>query len=145
MQQIESNVKGEWISDRVKQFLFSFLEYCIKPSNTWNILQNHLEALVLHFIFPQLSFSKTDFELWEEDPVEYVQKKIDPPIEDFKSPVTAAADFLAALVKNRTSITFIPILTLINNLLTNSEGLDPVKKYGLFSMMGILSESALQV
>ena len=144
LQQINYHIQGQWCSSRAKQSQFCFLEYCIKPASTWPILLQHLEPIVLQFIFPQLCFSEADRELWEDDPVEFVQKKVDPPMEDFKSPVNAAGDLLEAFVRGRTSQTFIPILTMINNVLTNPQ-LEPTRKHGILTMMSVLADFAQQV
>lgn len=95
----------------------------------------------MKFIFPQLCFSHHDQELWEEDPIEYVHKKVDPPMDDFKSPISAAEELLDALIKGKSSQTFIPIVTMINNALANPN-LTPYEKYGLMAMMSVFSDFA---
>ena len=35
----------------------------------------HTEALVARFIFPQLCITAADEELWQDDPVDYINRK----------------------------------------------------------------------
>ena len=81
-------------------------------------MKPHLEPLIVQFIFPLLCFSDSDQELWDEDPVEFIHKKIDPPMDDYRSPVTAAEELLRAIIRDRFKQTFIPTMTFINSILT---------------------------
>jgi hypothetical protein len=45
----------------------------VKPKSTWQLLKPHFETLVSSFVFPQMSFTSTKQELWENDPVDYVR------------------------------------------------------------------------
>ena len=51
-------------------------ESSIKPKLTWNLLKNHVPNLIEHVVFPLLCLTQEDLELWEEDPGEYIHKKI---------------------------------------------------------------------
>ncbi|KAJ2991496.1 hypothetical protein HDV02_003755 [Globomyces sp. JEL0801] len=139
-QQLELTMTGVWMSPRVTQLSLTFLEHCIKPKSTWGLFQARLDTIIANFIFPQLCFSESDLELWNEDPVEYIHKKIDPTIDDFRSPVTAATELLGTLVRGRFKVAFVPIVTIINNILTTY---NPRQKYGALTMMGCISEMAL--
>lgn len=124
-------------------FLFS-----IKHKITWQIIKPHTETLVAHFIFPQLCFSSEDEELWQEDPVEYVHKKIDP-LMDFDSPQTNATNLLIDLARDRKKHTFMGILGFINNVLnkymeTPDEQKDGREKDGALCMIGCLSHQVLR-
>jgi hypothetical protein len=48
----------------------------IKPKVTWNLLKNNVPNLLAHVIFPLLCLTQEDLELWNDDPVEYIHKKI---------------------------------------------------------------------
>jgi importin-7 len=140
MIQISNITNGEWVSKRVQQCLLTFLEHCVKPKQPWQVVRNHLEPIVVKFIFPLLSYSDEDEELWNEDPVEYIHKKVDPPIDDFKSPITAAHELLVVIAENRFADAFIPIITMINGILTNlNQNQNPRMKFGALNMMCYLA------
>ena len=99
--QIQHQLQGQKVSPRVAQCQLVFLEYICRTKSTFTHLEPHLEVIVRQVILPLLYFSKDDQELWQDDQVEYVHKKIDPPLEDFKSPQTAAEDLMEAFVRHR--------------------------------------------
>lgn len=74
--------------------------HSVKLKQTWKLMKPNVPSIVGYFIFPMVCFSNEDAEVWEEDPVEYVRKKIDP-MEDFKSPQSAASTLLTTLVRDR--------------------------------------------
>jgi len=76
-----------WLSERCVYLIIDFLEdwylqlnvlaeTSIKPKLTWNLLKNHVPNLIEHVVFPLLCLTQEDLELWEEDPGEYIHKKI---------------------------------------------------------------------
>lgn len=48
----------------------------IKPKVTWGLFKNNVPDLLARVIFPLLCLTQEDLELWGEDPVEYIHKKI---------------------------------------------------------------------
>jgi hypothetical protein len=50
--------------------------FSIKNKTMWQLVKPHSQSLIAYFIFPQMCFSDLDAELWSEDPVEFVHKKI---------------------------------------------------------------------
>lgn len=82
------------------------------------MVKPHLESIFMHFIFPILCFTSHDQELWDSDPVEFIHKKIDPPVDDYRSPVTGAEELLTTIAVDRYRQTFLPIMTLINSVLS---------------------------
>lgn len=77
LQQIDGWIKNEhWMSNRCLGLSAAFFDDSIKQKITWQIIKPHTETLIAHFIFPQLCFSKEDEQLWTEDAVDYVHKKI---------------------------------------------------------------------
>ncbi|KAG2183579.1 hypothetical protein INT43_006585 [Umbelopsis isabellina] len=149
LKQVEGWIKKEiWMSNKCLALSAVFFSDCIKEKSTWQILKPHTESLVAHFIYPQLCFSEEDNELWNEDPVEYVHKKVDP-LEDFHSPQTNAINFLIDLARDRKKHTFMGILTFINSVLnkyleTPVEQRDGREKYGALSMIGCLADQILR-
>jgi hypothetical protein len=59
----------------------------IKPKVTWNLFKNNVQNLLAHVVFPLLCLTREDLELWDEDPVEYIHKKIG------SSPALTVANF----------------------------------------------------
>ncbi|KAI8376325.1 armadillo-type protein [Radiomyces spectabilis] len=149
LKQVEGWIKKElWISSKCLALTAAFFDDSIKHKTTWAILKPHTETLVAHFIFPQLCFSAEDEELWTEDPVEYVHKKVDP-LEDFHSPQTNATNFLIDLARDRKKHTFMGILGFINSVLnkyleTPEEQKDGREKDGALCMIACLSHQVLK-
>ncbi|RUP50513.1 armadillo-type protein, partial [Jimgerdemannia flammicorona] len=149
LKQIELWIKKEnWMSQKCLALTAAFFSDSVKHKTTWQILKPHTETLVSHFIFPQLCFSQEDEELWIEDPVEYVHKKVDP-LEDFHSPVTNAINFLIDLARDRKKHTFMGILGFANNILSKYsesplEAKLPREKDGALCMIGCLAELILR-
>ncbi|KAJ3159832.1 hypothetical protein HDU86_001484 [Geranomyces michiganensis] len=148
LKQVELIVAGAWMSGRVKQHIADYLRACIKPKITWSIIKPHLDAIVLHFIFPLVCISQQEQELWEEDPLEFVRRTIDNAMEDFRSPSHAAKVLLYDLAKLRSKQTFQPIMTIINDIVTKynstpAEQQNPQLKDGAMEMMSVLAHLAL--
>ncbi|KAI7872425.1 armadillo-type protein [Spinellus fusiger] len=117
LKQIEGWIKKEiWISTKCLGLIACFFDDSVKHKTTWLIIKPHIETLLAHFIFPQLCFSPHDEELWTDDPVEYVHKKVDP-FEDMESSQTHAINFLVVLARDRKKHTFMTILNFINTVL----------------------------
>ncbi|KAI8969324.1 armadillo-type protein [Mycotypha africana] len=149
LRQVELWIKKEiWIPPKCLALTSSFFSDCVKNKVTWQLLKPHVETLVAHFIFPQLCFSDEDQELWDEDPVEFVHKKVDP-LEDFHSPQTNAMNFLIDLARDRKKYTFMGILNFINGVLNKyleapEEQKNPKEKDGAMCMIGGLAYQVLQ-
>jgi hypothetical protein len=147
--QIELWIKKEiWIPSKCLALTSSFFADCVKNKGTWSLLKPHVETLVAHFIFPQLCFSEEDQDLWDEDPVEFVHKKVDP-LEDFHSPQTNAMNFLIDLARDRKKYTFMGILNFVNGILNKyleapEDQKNPKEKDGALAMIGGLSYQVLQ-
>lgn len=149
IKQVQLFTTGTWMSNRAKQQLAMFLEECIKPKATWLMIKPHLEIIIIHFIFPILCFTEADQELWDTDPVEFIHKKIDPPIDDYRSPVTGAEELLTAIVTDRHKQTFVPTMTFINNILTGYLNTplaqrNPRQKDGALRMISHLADHLLE-
>lgn len=86
--------------------------------------------------------------MWDSDPVEFIHKQIDPPMDDFRSPRAAAEELLVTIARSRYKQSFVAIVTLINNILTDYNSIpesqrNPRIKYGAISMMSALADQAL--
>ncbi|KAJ1860834.1 Nonsense-mediated mRNA decay protein 5, partial [Coemansia sp. RSA 2703] len=81
-------------------------------------------------------------ELWEDNPVEYVQKRVEP-IDDFGSSNVAASNLLIDLAVDRKKATLSSILSFINGILTTyaqspADSRNPRTKDGALAMMSSL-------
>ncbi|KAJ3028278.1 UNVERIFIED_CONTAM: hypothetical protein HDU68_002025 [Siphonaria sp. JEL0065] len=93
---------GLWVTRHVRQQISTFLADCVKHKTTWAVMKPHAVALITQYVFPQMCFSEADAQMWEEDPIEYVQKKLgDYNYEDRVNPVEAAEYLLHAIVSKR--------------------------------------------
>ncbi|CAG8526480.1 11131_t:CDS:10 [Ambispora gerdemannii] len=139
--------KKQWLSNKALFCLSDFYKDAITHKTTWQIFKAHSGKIVSEFIFPQLCFSEPDQELWDEDPVEYVHKKIDP-LEDLTSPSMVAINLLMDLAKYRKKYTFTGILSFVNSILntyleSSPEARDPRAKDGALRMVGCLADMVL--
>ncbi|KAI9283549.1 armadillo-type protein [Umbelopsis sp. AD052] len=148
LKQVDTWVKKEvWISSKCMALIAAFLTDCIKNKTMWQLVKPHSESLIAYFIFPQMCFSDSDAELWSEDPVEFVHKKIDP-LEDFHSAQMHASNLLIDMARHRRKQTFMTILTFTNELLTKYLATAPElrngkEKDGALNIVGCLSNEIL--
>ncbi|RVD85252.1 uncharacterized protein DFL_003578 [Arthrobotrys flagrans] len=138
--------KQTWLSRNCLSFTLSFLEECIKPKNTWQLLKPHVDILVSHVLFPLLCQSSDDLELFESEPVEYIHRKLNF-YEDISAPDVAATNFLVTLTKSRKTTVF-NVLNYINQIVNNYEQCpeaekNPLEKEGALRMIGSLSSILL--
>jgi importin-7 len=89
----------------------------VQPNVTWSLLRPHVPNLIAHVIFPLLCLKQEDLELWDEDPVEFIHKKIDV-YEEYLYPDVAATRFLITLARKRQKSSFTGILQFINTTLS---------------------------
>lgn len=91
-------------------------------------MKPHCITLILEIIFPLMSYTEADEELWEMDPVEYIRQKFDV-FDDISSPIPAAETMLHNLCKTRKGIlnqvmaAFLQVIVYLNilsNLKLNS-------------------------
>ncbi|KAK4194229.1 armadillo-type protein [Triangularia verruculosa] len=134
--------KGSWLSRPCLSYTIVFLDECIRPKEMWAHLKPHLTNLVTHFIFPVLCLSEEDLEKFEEEPEEYLHRKLNF-YEEVSAPDVSATNFLVTLTKARRKQTF-EILKFINEVVTQYEQSEPDKKNhiakeGALRMIGTLA------
>ncbi|KAK6532235.1 hypothetical protein TWF281_006427 [Arthrobotrys megalospora] len=138
--------KQTWLSRNCLSFTLSFLEECIKPKNTWQLLKPHVDILVSHVLFPLLCQNSDDLEMFESEPVEYIHRKLNF-YEDISAPDVAATNFLVTLTKSRKTTVF-NVLNYINQIVNKYEQCpegekNPLEKEGALRMIGSLSSILL--
>lgn len=134
--------KSQWLSKPAFSYTLVFLEECIKPKATWDLLKPHVDNLVAHLIFPMLCQTDEDIEMFENDPPEYLHRKLNV-YEEITAPDVAATNFLSQLSKTRKKQTF-SILTFINSVVSKYEAApddqkEPREKEGALRMIGTLA------
>ena len=109
---------------------------------TWNHLKPHLKTLITHLVFPVLCQSDEDIELFEEDPQDYLHRRLNF-YEEVSAPDLAATNFLVSLTKSRRKETY-TILEFVNQIVSKYEAApenekNPREKEGALRMIGTLS------
>lgn len=147
LQEIDKWVsKSQWLSNSALSYTLVFMEECVKPKAMWEHLKPHMDNLIAHFVFPILCQSDEDIELFEEDPSEYLHRKLNF-YEEVSAPDVAATNFLVSLTKNRKKQTF-SILTFVNSIVSKYESAaddqkQPREKEGALRMIGSLASVIL--
>src|SRR5690606_13218525 len=101
LQEIEKWVaKTAWLSRPCLSYTLIFLDESVKPKEMWVHLKPHLSNLVTHFVFPILCLTEDDLEKFEDEPQEYLHRKLGY-FEDASTPDVAGVNFLVNLTKNR--------------------------------------------
>lgn len=143
LQEIEKWVqKTAWLSRPCLSYTLVFLDECIKPKEMWGYLRPHLTNLVTHFVFPVLCLSEEDIEKFEDEPDEFLHRKLNF-YEEVSSPDVAATNFLVTLTKTKKKQTF-EILKFVNDVVTEYEQApenkkNHIAKEGALRMIGTLA------
>lgn len=143
LQEVEKWVaKTAWMSRPCLTYSIVFMDECIRPKEMWAHLKPHLTNLVTHFIFPVMCLSEDDIEKFEDEPEEYLHRKLNF-YEEVSAPDVAATNFLITLTKNRRKQVY-EILQFINTVVNEYEQAPPEKKNhiakeGALRMIGTLA------
>ena len=143
LQQIEKWIRKEtWLSKPCLSFTLSFMDDCVKPKTMWDAMKPHMPILIEHLVFPVLCQTDEDLAQFEEEPAEYLHRKLNF-YEEVSAPDVAATNFLVTLTKARRKQTF-EILTFINNIVNKYEAApddqkNPREKEGALRMIGTLA------
>jgi hypothetical protein len=147
LQQIEEWIhKRRWLSKPALSFTLAFMDECVKPKTMWDHLKPHMPILIEHLIFPVLCQSDEDLQQFEEEPAEYLHRKLNF-YEEISAPDVAATNFLVTLTKSRRKQT-LEILTFVNNIVNKYEAApddqkNPREKEGALRMIGTLANVIL--
>ncbi|XP_012261739.1 importin-7 [Athalia rosae] len=130
-----------WVSPRVLQQSINYINQGVSHAYSWKFLKPHMFEIIHDVLFPILSHSAADEDLWKNDPYEYIRVKFDI-FEDFVSPVTAAQTLLHSACKKRKNM--LPkTMQFIMEVLT-SPNADPRQKNGALHMVGALADVLLK-
>jgi importin-7 len=147
LSEIEKWVGGQyWLSKPSLSYTLIFLEECVKPKAMWDLLKPHMDSLIKHLIFPVMCLSDDDLELFEDNPADYLHRKLNY-YEEVSAPDMAATNFLIALTKSRKQQTLV-ILSYVNEVVSRYEiapddQKNPREKDGALRMIGALSSVIL--
>jgi importin-7 len=105
-------------------------------------MKPHLNNLVTHLVFPVLCLSEEDVEKFEDEPEEYLHRKLNF-YEEASAPDVAATNFLVTLTKVRRKQTF-ELLQFINSVVSEyeqapNENKNHIAKEGALRMIGTLA------
>lgn len=130
-----------FVSPRVVQQSINYINQGVSHAFSWKFLKPHMFEIIRDVLFPILSYSESDQELWNSDPYEYIRVKFDI-FEDFVSPVTAAQTLLHSACKKRKDM-LQKTMHLCAEVLT-SPNADPRQKDGALHMVGSLADVLLK-
>lgn len=130
-----------WLPPRVLQQTLNYLNQAVSHAHTWRLLKPHMPTIIQDVLFPLMSYSAEDEELWTVDPHEYIRVKFDV-FEDFVSPVTAAQALLHSACKKRKEM-LQKTMQLLNQILINP-ATEAAQKDGALHMVGSLADILLK-
>merc|ERR1712142_868827 len=130
-----------YVSPRVMQQALNYINTAISHAHSWKLIKPHMLQIIQDIVFPLMSYSEADAELWDTDPYEYIRIKFDI-FEDFVSPVTAAQTLLHSACKKRKEM----LQKTMNLLLTimQAAGTTPSQKDGALHMIGTMADILLK-
>ncbi|KAI5729822.1 hypothetical protein M8J76_006961 [Diaphorina citri] len=132
---------GHYISPRVMQQALNYLTQAVGHGHCWARLKPHATAIIQEVLFPFLSYTDADEELWSSDPHEYIRVKFDI-FEDFVSPVSAAQTLLHAMCKKRKNM-LSKTMQFVVSVLTSPEA-EAKQKDGALHMVGQVADILLK-
>lgn len=130
-----------YVSPRVLTDILNYLRHAISHSLSWKLLKPHMIAIIQDVIFPLMSYSDADQELWDTDPIEYIRQKFDV-FDDYSTPVPAAETLLHNCCKTRKGI-LNQVMQCIMQII-NVPNIDAKQKDGALHMVGSLAEVLLK-
>ncbi|XP_034232484.1 importin-7 isoform X4 [Thrips palmi] len=130
-----------YVSPRVLQQTLNYINQGVSHAHAWKFLKPHMFLIIQDVLFPIMSHSASDQELWETDPYEYIRVKFDI-FEDFVSPVTAAQTLLHSCCKKRKDM-LQKTMEFIMQVL-NAQNADPRQKDGALHMVGTMADILLK-
>ncbi|XP_024936416.1 importin-7 isoform X2 [Cephus cinctus] len=130
-----------YVSPRVVQQSINYINQGVSHAFSWKFLKPHMFEIIRDVLFPILSYSTADEELWNNDPYEYIRVKFDI-FEDFVSPVSAAQTLLHSACKIRKDM-LQKTMQFCMEVLT-SPNADPRQKDGALHMVGSVADILLR-
>ncbi|XP_058126531.1 importin-7 [Anopheles ziemanni] len=130
-----------YVSPRVMTNTLDYIKTAVSHAYSWKMLKPHIIEIIRDVIFPLMSYTDADEELWDSDPIEYIRKKFDV-FDDFVSPVQSAEMLLHNCCKTRKGI-LTQVMQIIMQII-NTPNLGHKEKDGALHMVGSLAEVLLR-
>merc|ERR1719460_25496 len=130
-----------YVSPRVMQQALNYINTAVSHGHSWKLIKPHMLQILQDIVFPLMSYSESDAELWDTDPYEYIRIKFDI-FEDFVSPVTATQTLLHSACKKRKEMLQKTMNMLLSIIQTN--GTTPSQKDGALHMIGTMADILLK-
>lgn len=99
---------NRWLGSATLYHLLEFLSHCVTQKETWAIFLPYAENIVSHLVYPLLVPSTDSLELFEDDPADYINLKMDN--FDELEPDIAALGLLVTMASKRKKSTLEPIV-----------------------------------
>ena len=106
---LAASSRGRWVSRRVRQLAFAYVDSAVEVAGLYKLLKPHLEFVLFDCALPTLCATPADLRRFRDDPQEYVRRAHDP-MEDFFDPRAAATSLVADLVRCRSKAVLEPLL-----------------------------------
>ncbi|EAS00014.1 importin-beta amine-terminal domain protein (macronuclear) [Tetrahymena thermophila SB210] len=142
--------KGQYVSDIVINNCILFIYYSLGHDETFNALHPVLEKIVLDICIPLLSTTPEDFNLYNQDPEDYIRKDEDNSILVNKN-TSIMLIKEACKITNPNNESYLEyVLSLIVNCLDkgvnprNNQNVTIAQKEGLFQLMGVIREQVYE-
>ncbi len=70
---LSAHSSGTYVSPRCLQLALNYVNLAVSHSITWKMVKPHVQELMKNVVFPLMSYSEEDAELWGSDPYEYIR------------------------------------------------------------------------
>ena len=66
-----------YVSPRVMQQALNYINTAVSHAHSWKLIKPHMLQIIQDIVFPLMSYSEADAELWDTDPYDYIRIKFD--------------------------------------------------------------------
>ncbi|KAJ9051571.1 Nonsense-mediated mRNA decay protein 5 [Entomophthora muscae] len=122
LEQVDKAISGtSWLSRKCAFLTSMFFTECVHHKSTWNLLLPHTEKLITQFIYPQLCYSNEDEEEMEDNPSEFLHRRLMNSLDKVVDS-EASIELLSCMVDRRKKHTFDGILAFASNIMSKHHG-----------------------
>ncbi|CAH8841569.1 unnamed protein product [Trichobilharzia szidati] len=129
-----------FVSDPVLSQTLDYFSSALGHSYSWKLLRPHFSLLVREVIFPLMSYSEEDAELWQDDPIEYIRAEAGD-WGTMSSPGSAASTLLSEACVKRRGVLHNIMPFCIHILSSDSS---PIEKDAVLNMYTAIAEILLR-
>ena len=62
-----------YVSPRVMQQALNYINTAVSHAHSWKLIKPHMLQIIQDIVFPLMSYSESDAEMWDTDPFEYIR------------------------------------------------------------------------